>query len=831
MSELLIECQNLPDQVYQLLQLIQNEPSLKYDSSALSSSLRKVGDQKFEIVFAGAVSAGKSILINALLEQELLYSEVGHATGTECQVAYAESEEDQRVVLTFLTTEEIQQQINALSKDLNFRKDSFEELKSECQKFIQTEGGEGKSKRAIQARAMQYLIDGFFSNTKFIDLIKNNTTIKSFQDGVKYVQKGSNSSVLKRVEYFCHHSLLKDGNVLVDTPGIDANSPWDAELTYKKIKSEDASAVVCVFRADSEGQLSKEETDLFEHIRANPGIRNRVFYVFNRIDITIRNAGLRQKLEHLIQDQFTGEKRLYRTSALFGFYGSQILKTDATTRFGLEDILNNNNGKTFVNEFIAYLTSNEVKESFGLELGKLGESPESRYERILQDGGHPHLIEQLIEYSNVKKFCTEITQYLNEEKRPQLFRDLASDLRHLCNQLLKLYQEQEEFINQAPQSSEGLKERELNEINTQLQSISHSFEAHIKEEIDRMLETELDKDKVNECRVFKDGLRKIQDRMLTQVNQLISNISTEDLYYEAVKKLPHGTVASIANIVSAALDYLASELEKTFRPLAKDIVEQFFQYLHGQMIQREYWKQLEALSIRDAGIEQELRYQAEWVRRAIDIQIIVECDRYRRESDFFYGTRLQNYISQIAQILEPLIEKGKHINTATEIVHSIFSEVVNQQQNSAFPLGQLPQISENTKGYGSPSMTETDRQVMGIALKREFNYKVNKTVCENFPQVFKQTLRFHLQEMIEKQYPQILQQASKMGHLLDDRAEQRLLNYQREAVALKDKVETYDTCVRIINHCLVSQGLGNQLREFQSLGHDRGGADPSKDYI
>jgi len=33
---------------------------------------------------------------------------------------------------------------------------------------------------------------------------------------------GSNSAVLKRIEYYCNHPLLEDGNVLIDTPGIDA---------------------------------------------------------------------------------------------------------------------------------------------------------------------------------------------------------------------------------------------------------------------------------------------------------------------------------------------------------------------------------------------------------------------------------------------------------------------------------------------------------------------------------------------------------------------------------------------------------------------------------
>ncbi len=83
-------CRNLQAQVDSVLSLLQQEPSLRaqVDTSAVRSSLKKAIAPTFEIVFAGAFSAGKSMLINALLERELLYSAEGHATGTECQIAY-----------------------------------------------------------------------------------------------------------------------------------------------------------------------------------------------------------------------------------------------------------------------------------------------------------------------------------------------------------------------------------------------------------------------------------------------------------------------------------------------------------------------------------------------------------------------------------------------------------------------------------------------------------------------------------------------------------------------------------------------------------------------
>ena len=103
MTQMPPQCRNLQEQVDSLLQLLRQESSLRQqDITAVQASLKKAISPEFEIVFAGAFSAGKSMLINALLERELLYSAEGHATGTECYIAFAEPDKE-RVVLTFLS--------------------------------------------------------------------------------------------------------------------------------------------------------------------------------------------------------------------------------------------------------------------------------------------------------------------------------------------------------------------------------------------------------------------------------------------------------------------------------------------------------------------------------------------------------------------------------------------------------------------------------------------------------------------------------------------------------------------------------------------------------
>ena len=256
MTAPLAQCQNLQLQVESILQLSHQEAALRsQDTTSVQSSLRKAVSPTFEIVFAGAFSAGKSMLINALLERELLYSAEGHATGTECYIFYAEAEQE-KVILTFLSELEIEEQVVALCQKLGLtapssinQSEMIELLRQGCVAIIQTEGGESKSERAKQAKALMLLLEGFNTNCDRIHSLNNATysmeqfNFSNLKEAAGYARRGSNSAVLKRIEYYCNHSLLADGNVIIDTPGVDAPVQKDAELAYRKIEHPDTSAV------------------------------------------------------------------------------------------------------------------------------------------------------------------------------------------------------------------------------------------------------------------------------------------------------------------------------------------------------------------------------------------------------------------------------------------------------------------------------------------------------------------------------------------------------------------------------------------------------------
>ncbi len=807
MTKMPSQCQNLQEQVDSLLQLLRQESSLRQqDVTAVQASLKKAISPEFEIVFAGAFSAGKSMLINALLERELLYSAEGHATGTECYIAFAEPDEE-RVVLTFLSDFEIREQAHTLCEklglttELNIDQPEVVPLLSQgCNIIIEKEGGENKSERAKQAKALMLLLEGFEANRDRIHTLENATysmeqfNFSNLKEAASYARRGSNSAVLKRVEYYCYHPLLQDGNIIIDTPGIDAPVQRDAELTYDKIESPDTSAVVCVLKAASSGEMTTEETELMEKTRGNPGIRDRLFYIFNRIDETWYNTQLRQRLENLINSDFRDTARVYKTSGLLGFYGSLIKNSTTRDRFGLNTIFgergrvyvdgkldsesigktrpyNTGNGSEnseetpqFISEFNRYCAnSGKLSPSkFRISVNSY-ETPNQNYVRILAEQGKP-LIEQLIQDSGIEDFRTAITRYLTEEKRPQLFKNLADDLEDLCIQLRKQYQTIQRDLASQPREIEAMKAQELLRLNQELQQVGQDFREHIATEINEMI--------MNKCDVFDNDFRQLQSRMIRRLDELLDSFSVEAAYGRTVLTHPRNATAPLIAVLVEALYYLANQLEDILIEATASLVANFFQYLKDSVRKSEYYRLLYRLLGNDGGIEQQLDELSKRVSDALVNAAGVECDRYVRESPRFYD----------------------------EDTFSIYQFRQTLQQTS--------------QGYDCENMVDAQPAIRQL-LRLDFEPKVSKTIRQTFRQTVNKTLKDHLLPMAEKQADDILQKYSQardyVEQTLAQEAEEKIARNQRLQAENDEKIEKYDRAVSGINSCLQAMQLYESL--------------------
>ena len=585
----------------------------------------------------------------------------------------------------------------------------------------------------------------------------------NLKEAAGFARRGSNSAVLKRIEYYCHHPLLQDGNVLVDMPGIDAPVKKDADLTYRKIEDPDTSAVVCVLKPASAGDMTTEDTELMEKMRANAGIRDRVFYVFNRIDETWYNSQLRQRLDDLISSQFRDSARVYKTSGLLGFYGSQVKSTDERDRFGLDSVFASSvkglDGQEetpqFVNEFSRYCANSGKLASsrFRISVNSY-ETPNENYVRILHESGTP-LIDQLIQDSGIEEFRTAITRYLTEEKRPQLFANLADDLQPLCISLRKHYLALRQELDSQPREIDAMKARELERLGHELKQVGKELYQSIAQEVN-----EVAGDSTNSA--FEGAFNKLKARMVSRLDELLNTFSVADAYSRATLSHPRNATAPLMAILVEAFYYLANELEEVLVESSQAVVHSFFQHITDQVRKSDYYRKLYRLLGNDGGIEQKLKALEAQVCHAIASQARTECDRYVRETPQFFGD--SPFFFQLRQTLQ-----------------------------------------QTSQGYDCESMAEAEPAIRQL-LKLDFEPKVSATIRRNFRQTLNQTLKTHLLPAAEQQADAIFQQydhaRAYLEKTLEKEAEEKIVRNQRLQSEIDQKVEEYNQAIADINTCL-----------------------------
>ena len=778
-----LQGQSLQVPVTRLIELLRQEPALRshLDTTQAEASLAKAIAPTFEIVFAGAFSAGKSMLINALLERELLYSAEGHATGTECRIAYAD-EGNERVVLTFMSEAEIREQAAALCQRLGItatadicRPDVVSLLQELCRDVIATEGGESKSERAKQASALNHLLEGFVGNRDRIHPTQNQTysmeqfQFATLQEAAAYARRGANSAVLKRIEYYCHHPLLKDGNVLVDTPGIDAPVKRDAELTYRKIENPDTSAVVCVLKPAAAGDMTSEETELLETTRRNPGVRDRVFYVFNRIDETWYNTQLRHRLDRLIQEQFQDTHRIYRTSALLGFYGSQIRNTGAGDRYGLDSLFADSirgsgeieDTPQFINEFNRYCANSGKlpADRFRIDVRSY-ESPNENYVRILNEQGRS-LVDQLIHDSGIETFRDAITRYLTEEKRPQLLATLADDLQPLCIALRKAYLDAWQHISSQPRDLEGIKAMALRQLSRDLKRVGEAFQKDVEALVNEAVASSLNT-------AFEDDFKRLKARMVSRLDELLHTFSVSEVHRQAQASHKRNSVVPLSGILAEAFYYLANGLEEVLVESSRDIMARFFQQLIDRVRQQDYYRELYRLLGNDGGIEQALHRLRDQATLALENEAKTECDRYVRERPEFYAEGTCS-VWQLRQTLQ-----------------------------------------QACRGYDYQTMIEAEPAIRQL-LKLDFEQKVKDTITRTFRQTINQTLNTHLLPSAQQQADHILQQYDSarayLARVLEKEAEEKIGQLDCQKADLEQRIAAYNKAIATFNQHLETMRL------------------------
>jgi hypothetical protein len=559
--------------------------------------------------------------------------------------------------------------------------------------------------------------------------------------------------------------------VIIDTPGIDAPIKKDAALTFEKIEHPDTSAVVFVLKTAATGEMTSEETELSEKMQGNAGIRDRVFYVFNRIDETWTNDQLRDRLNHTISSQFRNSSKIYKTSGLLGFYGSQLKNTSISDRFGLDSVFaesvksvgGEEGTPQFVNEFNSYcLVSGKLDiTKFPIPYSVLETNVKNeKYVRLLSHSGIG-LINQLIKDSGIEEFRTAITRYLTTEKRPLLFADLADDLQPICIALRQSYLEAWLKLESQPRDIEAIKSQELQKLSQDLKQIGDRLREHIAQEVNVSVASDRNE-------LLEADYLKLKTKMVRRLDELIVSFSVAMVHQRAQASHRRNSVVPVMGILTEGFYFLANELEDVLVECSRELIANFFQNMIEQIKKADYYRELYRLLGNDGETESYLQSVMVKASEALVNEAKTECDRYVRERPTFYADGTVGFW-QLQQTLQ-----------------------------------------QACRGYDYQSMIESEPAIRQL-LKLDFEYKVKDTVIRTFRQTINQTLNTHLLGGADKQADKILQQYDRareyLAQTLEKEAQSKVDNNRRLQGEVKQNIDAYNAAVSNINQCLEAMQL------------------------
>ena len=742
----------LQNQVDALLNLI-SQANIRVDTKPVQRSLHKATSPRFEIVFAGTFSAGKSTLINTLLERKLLYSSPGVATGTVCYVEYAQNPDDEKAVLYFFSKNEIRQQISELCNILGLADSVNLDLPASIQNLREQAEHiklNGTLSEAKQAELLQQLLTGFEKNKENIQ----NDPIKAInlEDAENYV-RWENAAVFKQIKYYCHNSLLKNGIVIVDTPGIDAPLLIHTKIAFDKITHPDTSAVVCVLQTASRGSLIEAEIKLIEHIRNAPGVSDRIFYVFNHIDATWFDAALHGLLEGVIHADFHQEQqkgRVYKTSAMLGFYGS-LRRNDPA--FPVPD--------EFKSEFNRFFFQKVSRVNFPMPPAIDHANTDDEQFQAIIDAHGDNLLNKLIQDSGVEGFKEKLNYYLMHERKPQLFKALAEDLQPICNHLRQRYFDFRKELAGKPVDVEAIKKDALDKLGLELHLIGLDISEHIREQLNEAFAT-------NDNNRLEKDYRKLQKNMLNELDRLIANFSVEETHQLALRSHEENVVVPVMAILSEAFYYVTNGLKKVLTASSQQLVNNFFNQLTHNVSSAEYYKRLQDLLGNDAGIHQYLdKDLREEVIHAIINEARTECEPYIRETALFY-----------AEGTVP----------AFQLRHTLY------------------EACQSTDFQGMLTAEPAVRQLLEI----DFRKKVHHTIMHRFRTTINATINDHLLPGADHLVGVIMAQYEpariNLERTIEQDAQRRIQEIQQQKEAVDANIRIYNQAVDNVNQDLQVNG-------------------------
>ncbi|MCL6452287.1 MAG: dynamin family protein [Alicyclobacillus sp.] len=290
------------------------------DEALAGLSERLADPRRFVAVF-GAFSAGKSSLINALLEDNPLVVSPHPTTAAITQVEAADAGE-QAVVVHGKSRDEMWDDVQRALAHLHLRADTLEAAVAVAD-GLRTADFPPSARRHIGF--LKAVAKGYPTMKDRLDT----TWTCSRAELEQMTAEEQSACYVQRVDL--HHTapILRDGLVLVDTPGVDSIHRRHTDVAFDYMRRAEAVLFV-LYYTHAFARADQAFLTQLAAVQELSGV-NKLFVVLNAVDLATDETERRDVVERVrreLRAAGIAEPRIYEVSSQLGFAAAQLQRSD-----------------------------------------------------------------------------------------------------------------------------------------------------------------------------------------------------------------------------------------------------------------------------------------------------------------------------------------------------------------------------------------------------------------------------------------------------------------------------------------------------------------------
>ena len=257
--------QQLKDQINHLKKL----PLFEGEVHNIESQVERIEHNITKIAVFGTFSAGKSSLINAILQKPVLLSSPNPTTASITEISYGTEQE-----VTFKTYEQLLEEINHITEFANKQYSTIES-------FINDK--EIKQHPSLSSNHLAFFeaIETNFNHYK--DILKEGKSVTfDIEELEKLTADDTHAAFVHKINLRLEEAWLKD-KIIIDSPGLNSNNQRHTRETEQIIASSDLIIYVSYYNhafTDKDGEFLTYMRDM-NNLQQSQGLK----FVINAIDL------------------------------------------------------------------------------------------------------------------------------------------------------------------------------------------------------------------------------------------------------------------------------------------------------------------------------------------------------------------------------------------------------------------------------------------------------------------------------------------------------------------------------------------------------------------